>query len=52
MEDMVHERYGTWEIWYMGEIIHRRYGTSVIRHMEDKVHERYVRGGYGACEIW
>ena len=63
MEDMAHGRYGTWEIWnmgdirtlailYMGDIEQVRYGswrycTWVIWYMKDMVH-----GRYDTCEIW
>ena len=40
MGDMVNGRYGTWEIWnvgdkYIGNIVHGRYGTWYI---EDMIH--------------
>ena len=45
MGDMVHGRYGTWEIRYMedmGDMVHGRYGSWEIWYMEELVHGRYV----------
>ena len=45
MDDMVHERYGTWKTWYMedvvhGDMVHGRYGTWAIWYMADMAHGR------------
>ena len=38
---MIHGRYDTWEIWYMGDKVQGIYGTSEIWCIGDMVHGRY-----------
>ena len=63
MEGMVHERYGTWKVWYMEGMVHGRYGTLKVRYMKGMVHGRYgtwkvrymkgmVHERFGTWKVW